>query len=64
MAKKIDAVSIMAAKSGSAAARLLAEMIIKGQVTYKVVIKRFPQLKEEVDWYLTWFGHPELIEEV
>jgi hypothetical protein len=62
MKKSTDAV-IMAAK-GSAAARLLAEMIIEGQVTYKVVIKRFPKLKEEVDWYLTWLGHPELIEEV
>ena len=62
MKKSTDAV-IMAAK-GSAAARLLAEMIINGQITYKVAIKRFPQIKEEIDWYLTWYGHPELIEEV
>lgn len=62
MAKKVDAVSVMAAKSGSAAARVLAEMIIAGQITYKVAVKRFPKLKEELDWYLTWLGHPEYIE--
>jgi hypothetical protein len=63
MAKKSTNVSIMAVGQGGVP-RLLAQMIINGQITYKVAIKRFPQIKEEIDWYLTWYGHPELIEEV
>ena len=63
MAKNLTNAVVMAVGQGGAP-RLLAQMIINGQITYKVAIKRFPQLKEEIDWYLTWYGHPELIEEV
>lgn len=43
--------------------RGLANMIIKGYLTYEVAVARFPDNKEEIDYWLTFYGHPELIGE-
>ena len=63
MAKAKEVMTVMAVGNGGTA-RLAAQMIINGQITYAVALHWFPQLKEEIDWYLRWYGHPELIEEV
>ena len=37
--------------------RYCAQQIIKGNGTYEFWISKFPDYKEDIDWWLDWYGY-------